>query len=80
MEATVFCLLMQQKYQFKAKYSEIKSYPLCLRNIWKDVTANNMKKTGLNWYVYDFSVDYGIIDTSNTIDIHKYSMKKHDIE
>ena len=31
-------------YQFKAKDSEIKKYPLCLGNIWKDVTANNMKK------------------------------------
>ena len=26
-----------------------------------------MKKTGLNGYVYEFSVDYNIIDTSNII-------------
>ena len=37
-----------------------------------------MKKTGLNRYVYDFSVDYDIIDTSNIIDIHKYLRNKHD--
>ena len=30
--------------------------------------------------VYDFSVDYIIIDVSNIIDIHKYFMKKHDIK
>ena len=36
------------------------------------------KKTGLNGYVYEFSVDYNIIDTSNIIDIRKYLMKKHD--
>ena len=30
--------------------------------------------------VYDFSVDYIIIDVSNIIDIHKYLMKKHDIK
>ena len=30
--------------------------------------------------VYDFSVDYIIIDISNIIDIHKYLMKKHDIK
>ena len=42
-------------YQFKAKNSEIKPYPLCLENISKDFTASNMKKkTGLNGYVYDF--------------------------
>ena len=32
-------------YQFKAKKSEIKDYTLCLGNISKDFTINNMKKT-----------------------------------
>ena len=31
-------------YKFKAKDSEIKKYQLCLGNISKDVSANNMKK------------------------------------
>ena len=31
--------------------------PLCLGNISGDWTIDNMKKTGLNGYVYDFSVD-----------------------
>ena len=66
-------------YQFKSRDSEIKRYPLCLGNISKDFSVDNMKKTGLNGYVYDFSVDYNIIDTSNIIDIHKYFMNKHDI-
>ena len=39
-----------------------------------------MKKTGLNGNVYDFSVAYKVIDTSNIIDIHKYLIKKHDIK
>ena len=34
-------------YQFKAKNSEIKDYALCLGNISKYFTINNMKKTGL---------------------------------
>ena len=38
-----------------------------------------MIKTGLNGYVYNFSVDYNTIDTSNIIDIHKYLIKKHGI-
>ena len=39
-----------------------------------------MRKTGLNRYIYEFSVDYNIIDTSNIIDINKYLMKKYDIK
>ena len=67
-------------HQPKAKDSEIKRYPLCLGIISKDFVVDNMKKIGLNGYVYDFSVDYNIIDTSNIIDIHKYLMKKHYIK
>ena len=33
--------------KFKAKYSEIVANPLCLRNISKDFSVNNLKKTGL---------------------------------
>ena len=39
-----------------------------------------MIKTWLNGYVYEFSVDYNIINTSNIIDIHKSLMKKYDIK
>ena len=39
-----------------------------------------MEKTELHGCVYEFSVDYNIIDTSSIINIHKYSMKKHDIK
>ena len=45
-------------HKFKAKDSEIVATPLCLGNISKDWSVDNMKKTGLNGYVYDFSVDY----------------------
>ena len=30
---------------------------MCLGNISKDWSEDNMKKTGLEGYVYDFSVD-----------------------
>ena len=39
-----------------------------------------MKKTGLNRYVCDFSVDYDAIVVDDILDIHKYLMKKHDIK
>ena len=53
---------------------------MCLGNISKIATTNNMKKAGLNGYVYEFFVDYNITDTSNIIDIHKYLMEKYDIK
>ena len=68
-----------KKYLVKAKDSEIKKYLLSLRNILKDFTGTNMKKPGLNGYVYEFSVDYNIIDTSNVINVHKFLTKKHNI-
>ena len=48
-------------YKFKAKYSEIVATPLCLGNISKDCSTDNMKKTGFHGYVYDFNVDYDSI-------------------
>ena len=65
--------------KFKAKYFEIVASPLCLGNISKDWSVDNMKKTGFTGYVYDFSVDYDSIDVDDIKDIHKYLMKKNDI-
>ena len=39
-----------------------------------------MIKTGLDGYVYNFSVGYSNIDTNNIINIHKYLIKKHEIK
>ena len=66
--------------KFKAKDSEIVAYPLCLGNIWKSFSVDNMKSTGLNGYFYDFSVDCDGIAVTEILDIHKYLMKKHDIK
>ena len=65
--------------RFKAKDSEIVTTPLCIGNILKDFSTDNMKKTGLNGYVYDFSVDYDAIPVDVILDIHKYVMKKNGI-
>ena len=35
-----------------------------------------MKKTGLNGYVYDFSVDYDAVAVGNILGIYKYLMEK----
>ena len=66
-------------YKFKAKDSKIVADPLCLGNISKDWSADNMKRTGFNGYVYDFSVDYDTIAVDDILDNHNYLMKKNGI-
>ena len=63
--------------EFKAKDSEIVATPLCLGNISKDFSVDNIKKTGLNGYVHDFSVDYDAIAVDDILDTGKYLMKKN---
>ena len=69
--------------KFKAKDSEIVASPLCLGNISEDWSTDNMKRTGLNGYVYKFNVDYRPLNLSNpykTISgIHRYFKAKYSI-
>ena len=65
--------------KFKAKDSEIVATPWYLGNISKDWSVNNMEKTGLNGYVYDFSVNYDAIAVDDILYIRNYLMKKNDI-
>ena len=62
--------------KYEAKNSEIVATALCLGNISKDFSVDNMRNTGLYGYVYDFSVDYDAIAVDN---IHKYLMKKNNM-
>ena len=72
--------------KFKAKDSEIVASTLCLGNISKDWSTDNMKKAGLNGYVYEFSVEYNDfnklnINVNKVIPyIHNYLMVKYDIK
>ena len=66
-------------HKFKAKDSEIVATPLCFGNISKYWSVDNMKKTGFNGYVYDFSVDYDDVAVDDIKDIHKYLIKKNNI-
>ena len=66
-------------YKFKTKDSEIAATPLCLGNISRNFSVDNMEKTGLNGYVYDLSVDYDAISVGNIFDIHKYLIEKNGI-
>ena len=66
-------------YKFKAKDSEIFVGPICLGNISKDWSVDNMERTGFTGYVYDFSIDYYSIAVDDIKDIHEYLMKKNNI-
>ena len=57
-------------YKFKAKDSKIVPSSLCLGNISKAWSTDNMKKTGLTGYVYDFSADYNAVTVDDIKDIH----------
>ena len=72
MEQIVIYLLMVQNC------TNSKQKILRLGNISKDWSVENMKKTGFNDYVYDFSVDYNGVAV-DILDIHKYLMKKNNM-
>ena len=65
--------------KFKVKDSEILAHSLCLGNISKDWSEDNMKKTGFNGYIYDFSSNYHAIAVCDIQDIDKYLMIKNKI-
>ena len=69
--------------KFKAKDFEIVASPICLGNIYKDWSTDNMGRAGFNGYVYKFSVDCSTFNLSN-IDkiapiIHGYFKVKYGI-
>ena len=66
-------------HKFKAKDSEIVATPLCLGSISKGWSVDKMKKTGLNGFVYNFSVDYDTIAVDDILHIHNYLMKKNNM-
>ena len=66
-------------HKFKAKDSKTNAISLCLGNISKGFSVDNMKKNGSNEYIYDFSVDYDAVAVDDIFDIRKYLTKKHGI-
>ena len=62
--------------KFEAKDAEIggNASPLCLGNISKHFSIDNILKTGLNGYVFDFT---DTIKVDDILDIHKYLVEKN---
>ena len=70
--------------KFKAKDSANVRTPLCVGNISKDWSVNNMTKAELNEYEYEFCVDYGALSPLNLTEtipiIHNYFIPKYKIK
>ena len=66
--------------KFEAKGTEIKPALLCMGSTSKDFSVDSIKKTGLNGYGDDFSVDYDAIAVDDILDIHKFLMKTHGVK
>ena len=62
--------------KFKAKDSKIVASPLCLGNISKDWSTDNMRKSSFAGYVHDFSVGYDAITVDDIKDIKKKNEEK----
>ena len=81
MEKNIACAFVNgtEIIKFEAKDSEIVATPLCLGNISKDWSVDNMEDTGLNGYVYDFNLVCDATDVDDALDIRKYLKKKNNI-
>ena len=69
MGQTVIHLLIAQKF------INLLQKALRLKQLHYVFLVDNMKRTGVNGYVYDFSVDYDHIAIDDILDIPKYLMK-----
>ena len=68
-----------QEPKFKAKDDQTVKEMLCLGNVSDDWTAANAQKTGLWGEISDFAVDYTSTNIGDIYNIHRYLMKKHNI-
>ena len=69
----------KRELKFKAKDDQIVKEILCLGNIDDDWTAANAQKTGRWGEIYDFAVDYTSTNIGDIFKIHRYLMKKYNI-
>ena len=83
-QIATYLLMLKKIVKFKAQDFAIVATPLCLGNISKYWSVNNMKRTGLNGYVYEFCVDYGALNPLNLTEtvpiIHNYFMPNYKIK
>ena len=66
--------------KFKAKEPILSlQFHYVKENVSNEFSVDNMKKTGLYGYVYNFRDDYDVSADEDILDIHKYLMKTNGI-
>ena len=66
------------KFKSQAFSNKIKQETFCIGNLSSDWSSSESAKTGLYGNVYDFAVDYPLLNSVKTIyNIHRYLMNKH---
>ena len=61
---------------FNLKQKILRLYQIhFVSNVSKDISVDNMKKTGLNGYVYDFSFDYDAIAVDDNLTSQVFNEK-----
>ena len=66
-------------FVYGLKITRFNAIPLCLEKVSKDFSADNLKKTGSNGYVYDFSFGYDAVAFDDILDIVKDLMENNGI-
>ena len=68
-------------FKFKADSKNV-NFPtqFCLGSISTELGAIDSREIFLKGNMYDFSVDYNVIDKSDILNIHKYLMAKNNIK
>ena len=78
-QIVIYLLMIQKLLNLKQKILKLLHITVFRKHIKRLVSVDNMKKTGLKGYPYDFSVNYDAIAVSDILDIHKHLMKENEI-
>ena len=78
-QIVIYLLMVQKLLNLKQKIQKLLHIHHASETFSKDWSQDNMKKTGFNGYIYDFTADYRAIAVSDILDIHKYLMEKNGI-
>ena len=77
-QIVIYSLMVQKFTNSKQKFPH-QATPSCLGIISKDLSVDNIKKTGFNGHVHDFSVDFDETAVDDILGIQKYLMRKNNI-
>ena len=78
-QIVTYLLMVQNVTNLNQKILKLQQIQYVFILLIQDWSVDNLKRTGFNYYVYDFSVNYDAILVDDTKDVHKILMKKNNI-